>query len=158
MPDAIGRTLLLTRFSVVPLLNPGSSWLALPATPSTLLLVPFILAVPFAALAFTGANLFAPAPALATPAELQPWGWTAVDAWLPLVLPALFLALVGPADGWPWALGTRLSEDAAIVVCTALTIALFVARAVYNFGPQTAKQWKRAVGLAPRKAKKIKKA
>ncbi|GMK55945.1 hypothetical protein CspeluHIS016_0210010 [Cutaneotrichosporon spelunceum] len=132
--DAIGRTLLLTRFSIIPLLHPPAGASVLPATPSTLLLVPFILAVPFAALMFSGTNWFSPEMQLATPNELKPNGWMAVDVWIAVVVPALFLSLIGPIEGWPWGLGTQLSEDAAIVVCAAVAILSFVGRTVYNFG------------------------
>lgn len=140
LPDAIGRTLLLTQFSVVPLLHPapGSIFSKLPATPSTLLLVPFILAVPFASLAFSGLNMFGELR-VQTPAELRPWGWTAADAWLPLVIPALFLSLIGPVKGWPIGLGTHLSEPAAIVVCVAVVSAVFLTRTVLNLRPRSAK-------------------
>jgi len=134
----VGRTLLLTRFSVVPLLHPVSPK-SLPATPSTLLLVPFILAVPAAALVFTGTNFFSPAIALQTPVELMPWGWTALDAWLPLALPALFLCLVGPTTGWPWGLGTRVSEDAAIVLCGIVAGCCFLFRTWWNLAPRVKK-------------------
>jgi hypothetical protein len=132
--DAIGRTLLLTRFSIVPLLHPQAGAKVLPATPSTLLLVPFILAVPFAALVFSGTNWFAPQMELTTPNELKPGGWMAVDAWIAVVIPVLFLSLIGPVEGWPWGLGTRLSEDAAVVVCAVVAITAFVGRTVYNLG------------------------
>jgi hypothetical protein len=152
IPDAIGRTLLLTRFSVIPLLHPVNPR-CLPATPSTFLLVPFILAVPFAALIFTGTNFFAPAVALTTPSELRPWGWTALDAWIPIALPTLFLFLIGPVPGWPWGFGTHLSEDAGIVVCAVVASVCFLSRTWWNLAPKrtTAKK-------IPRKAKKVKKA
>lgn len=131
----------------MPLLHPTSPK-TLPATPSTLLLVPFIMAVPFAAVVFSGTQLFSPAITLQTPNELRPWGWTALDAWIPFVLPSLFLSLIAPVKGWPFSLGTDYSEDAAIVVCAALNIVFFVSRAYYNHAPKAAK--------SP-KAKKVKK-
>ncbi|BEI92579.1 uncharacterized protein CcaverHIS019_0502070 [Cutaneotrichosporon cavernicola] len=132
--DAIGRTLLLTRFSIIPLLHPPAGTTVLPATPSTLVLVPFILAVPFAALVFSGTNWFAPQMELSTPNELKPGGWMAVDAWIAIVVPVLFLSLIGPVEGWPFGLGMQLSEDAAIVVCAVVAIVSFVGRTVYNLG------------------------
>jgi hypothetical protein len=118
----------------VPLLRAVPGALALPATPSTLILVPFILAVPFSALIFTGTNFFAPQLALQTPMELQDWGWTALDAWLPVVLPAVFCTLIGPVHGWPWGLG--VSEDAAVVLCGLFAIACFVGRTWWNLAPR----------------------
>ncbi|WOO80857.1 uncharacterized protein LOC62_03G004384 [Vanrija pseudolonga] len=152
VPDAIGRVLLCTRFTTLPILYPGSSWLNLPATPSTLLLVPFIFAVPFAAFAFTGGNLFAPEVKLTTPAELRPWGWTAVDAWIPLFITTLFLMLIGPKKGWRYGFGTYLEEDAAIVVCAIVTIVIFEARAIWNFAPRPKKSGKKS-----KKSKKVEK-
>jgi hypothetical protein len=58
----------------------------------------------------------------------------AVDAWIAVVIPVLFLSLIGPVEGWPWGLGTRLSEDAAVVVCAVVAITAFVGRTVYNLG------------------------
>ncbi|KAL7420040.1 hypothetical protein Q5752_005005 [Cryptotrichosporon argae] len=137
VPDAIGRSLLLTRVTVVPLLHPSSlsptsPLRGLPPTPASLLAVPFISAVPFAALAFTGLHLFAPAPRVDTPAELRPGGWRAADVWIAVVVPALFLVLVGPVDGWPW--GASVDEDDAFVLCAAFTSAVFLGRAYWNFG------------------------
>lgn len=132
--DAIGRTLLLTRFSIVPLLHAPEGAKVLPATPSTLVLVPFILAVPFAAIMFSGTNFFSSQLALQTPNELKPWGWTMVDVWIAVVVPVLFLSLIGPVKGWPWGLGTHVSEDGAIVVCAIVAIVAFVGRTVYNLG------------------------
>ncbi|ORX33909.1 hypothetical protein BD324DRAFT_637685 [Kockovaella imperatae] len=134
VPDGIGRALLLTRFSVVPLLRPLSAT-SLPATPSTLILTPFILAVPFAAIAFSGLNLFSATPKLAVPAELQPWGWTSPDFWAALVCPAMFLYLIGPVKGWAWGLGW--SEEAATVLIAIFITSVFIMRTVYNLGGQS---------------------
>ncbi|ODO08691.1 hypothetical protein L198_00424 [Cryptococcus wingfieldii CBS 7118] len=130
-PDAIGRTLLLTRFSVLPLLA-STSPKALPPTPASLLLVPFILAVPFASLIFSATSFFTPTPHLSTPDELKPWGWLMVDAWAPVVVPAVFLSLIGPVQGWEF--GLRWAEYEAVVVCMVGLSVVFALRAVYNFG------------------------
>lgn len=152
--DAIGRTLLLTRFSIVPLLHPAEGAKVLPATPSSLILVPFILAVPFAAFVFSGTNFFSSQMELRTPNELKPNGWMAVDAWIAVVVPVLFLMLVGPVKGWPWGLGTEMSEDAAIVICALVTIGAFVGRTLYNLGGS-----QHAAGVKKSsKTKKVKKA
>lgn len=153
VPDAIGRALLLTRFTVVPLLHPAEGAKVLPATPSTLLLVPFIVTVPFAVIVFSGTNFFSHAITLQTPNELLPWGWTALDAWLPLVLPTLFLTLIGPVKGWPWGFGTDFSEETAIVICTFVAIVAFVSRCVYNLGPKRTSNVGKKI-----KARKVKKA
>lgn len=151
--DAIGRTLLLTRFSIVPLLHAAEGAKVLPATPASLILVPFILAVPFAAIIFSGTNFFSSQLELTTPNELKPGGWMAVDAWIAVVVPVLFLSLVGPVKGWPWGMGTHLSEDAAIVVCAAVTIVSFLGRTLYNLAGQQQMEVKRS-----NKTKKVKKA
>ncbi|WVQ83305.1 hypothetical protein IAT38_005444 [Cryptococcus sp. DSM 104549] len=143
IPDAIGRTLLLTRFSVLPILHPSSPS-TLPATPSTLVLVPFILAVPFASIIFSATSFFSPKPKLDTPVELKPGGWMMVDAWAPVVVPAVFLSLIGPVEGWGVGLG--VGEDEAVVLCMAGLIVVFMLRAVYNFGHKR-DQWVEMVGL-----------
>jgi hypothetical protein len=75
----------------------------------------------------------------------------AVDTWLPVVVPVLFLSLLGPVQhGWPYGLGW--SEDEAVVACIAFTIVAFVGRAVYNFGYKR-EQWAQMFGA---RAKKIK--
>lgn len=129
--DAIGRMLLLTR-PILALLSPPSTqtfFARLPPTPSTLILVPFILAAPGAVVAFTGLNLFGTI-SVQTPAELLPWGWTAADAWLPVLVPVLFLSLIGPVKGWP--AGVGLSEDAASVVCALFIWVCFVGRSLLS--------------------------
>nr|XP_031860573.1 uncharacterized protein CI109_003904 [Kwoniella shandongensis]KAA5527645.1 hypothetical protein CI109_003904 [Kwoniella shandongensis] len=151
LPDAIGRTLLLTKFSVSSVLHPTSPN-TLPATPTTLLLVPFILAVPFASLIFSTFNFFSPSPRLTTPAELQPGGWMLVDAWAPLVIPALFLSLIGPVQGWNFGMGLGVSEDEAVVICMGVVWAIFTLRAVYNFGYKK-EQWSSLIGLGEKKIK-----
>jgi hypothetical protein len=149
IPDAIGRALLLTRFSIVPLLHAPKP--TLPLTPTSLVLTPFILAVPFASIIFSATSFFSPTPKLDTPAELKPWGWTAVDSWLPLVVPALFLSLIGPVNGWPTGLGW--SEDAGVIGSVIFTIVAFVARAIYNFGYKK-EQWTGLfLGAEPKKIK-----
>ncbi|ORY30360.1 hypothetical protein BCR39DRAFT_587910 [Naematelia encephala] len=134
IPDAIGRVFLLTRFSLIPLLHPSATTLSLPATPTTLILVPVILAVPSASIIFTATNWFSPKPHLSTPLELRPGGWAYVDTWAPLAVPLLFLSLVAPVKGWPWGFGTRLDEQSAEAVCVLFLSAVFAARAIYNFG------------------------
>ncbi|WVQ98124.1 hypothetical protein IAU59_005246 [Kwoniella sp. CBS 9459] len=137
LPDAIGRTLLLTRFSILPILH-SSSATTLPPTPSTLLLTPFILAVPFASLIFTATNFFSPSPKFTTPVELRPGGWMMVDTWCPVVIPVTFLTLIGPVPGWNYGVG--LGEDEAVVACMGILWACFAGRAVYNLGYKK-EQW-----------------
>lgn len=138
--DAVGRMLLLTRPILALLRPPAEGFFAhLPPTPSTLVLVPFILAAPGGALAFSGLNMFGTLSVQA-PAELKPWGWTAVDAWLPVLVPVLFLSLIGPVKGWP--AGAGVSEDAASVVCALFIWACFVGRALINMRPQVEKKKK----------------
>jgi hypothetical protein len=144
IPDAIGRALLLTRFSVLPLINQSLTSFPLPATPTSLLLVPFILTAPFATLAFSGVNIFASSQlALTTPAELEPQGWKLVDAWLPLAVPALFCSLIGPVSGWDAGLGW--SDDAAVVACVCFVLAAFMGRTVYTLGHER-RQWRAMMG------------
>ena len=140
--------MLLTRFSVIPLLHPPSASLIpnpavpkspLPATPSTLILVPLIMAVPFASLIFTGLNLFSPVPKLTVPMELQPWGWISPDAWGAVVCPVVFLSLIGPVKGWGYGLGWK--EEEAIVVVAGILWAAFTARTLYNLGPSWARSF-----------------
>ena len=135
LPDAIGRTLLLTKFSVLPVLHSAPTFRAIPPTPTSLLLVPFISAVPFAAIVFTGLNFFAAEPKWSTPIELRPGGWMIMDVWAPVVIPAVFLSLIGPVKGWQYGLGW--SEYEAVAACMVLLIGLFVGRAMYNLGPST---------------------
>lgn len=125
--------LLLTRPILALLRPPPEGFFAhLPPTPSTLVLVPFILAAPGGAVAFSGLNMFGTL-CVQTPAELQPWGWTAADAWLPVVVSVLFLSLMGPVKGWPAGMG--LSEDAASVLCAVFIWVCFVGRAVVSMRP-----------------------
>ena len=144
IPDAIGRTLLLTKFSILPILHPTSAKV-LPATPSTLILTPFILAVPFPALMFTGMNFFSSSPSLNVPAELRPWGWTSPDAWAPVVCPAMFLTLIGPVKGWEYGLGWN--EEEAIVLVMIFLVMVFEMRTIYNLG---------STGILGKGGKKIK--
>lgn len=94
--------------------------------------MPVILAVPFASLVFTTLNLFAPEPHLTTPLELRPGGWMFADSFVPFIIPALFLLLIGPVQGWSFGLG--VGEDEAVVICAIVTSVIFLGRAVYNFG------------------------
>lgn len=144
VPDGIGRALLLTRFSVLPILHPAPGVPSLPAAPSTLLLTPFILAVPFPSVIFTGVNWFAASPHLTTPLELRPGGWLMVDFWAPVVVPALFLYLIGPVKGWPTGIG--MDEDEAVVLIMLVMIGLFVMRTIYNMGSKW-EQWEESLGL-----------
>jgi len=132
IPDAIGRSLLLTKFSILPLLRPTSLTPSLPANPASLLLVPFILTVPFASIVFSTLNFFAPEIHLTTPLELRPGGWLFADSFVPVVIPLLFLSLIGPVQGWGMGLG--VGEDEAVLICAGLTSFIFLGRAVYNFG------------------------
>lgn len=143
LPDAINRTLLVTRFSVLPLLHPTPGAATLKPTPSSLLLVPFILAVPFASISFSTFNLFSPSPKFDTPGELKPGGWALADTWIPLVVPALFLTLIGPVQGWEYGLGW--TENEAFALCTLFTWAVFTARTVYNLGYKR-EQWTALLG------------
>lgn len=147
LPDAIGRTLLLTRFSVLPLLHSSSSNTLLP-TPSSLILVPFILAVPFASLIFSATSFFCPQPYLSTPMELRPGGWMMVDAWAPVVIPALFLTLIGPVEGWRFGMGWE--EDESVIVCMIAMTIIFALRAIYNFGYKK-ELWLNMLGLEGKK-------
>ncbi|WWC68042.1 uncharacterized protein I206_101961 [Kwoniella pini CBS 10737] len=131
IPDSIGRTLLLTRFSIIPLLYPTSSK-SLPVTPASLILVPFILAVPFASIAFSTFNFFQPSLNLTTPAELKPKGWMLVDTWCPLLISPLFLTLIGPVEGWNFGLGWE--ENEGVLACMIVLWICFTGRAIYNFG------------------------
>jgi hypothetical protein len=54
------------------------------------------------------------------------------DSFVPVVIPLVFLSLIGPVQGWGMGLG--VGEDEAVLICAGLTSAIFVARAVYNFG------------------------
>lgn len=140
--------LLLTRPILALLRPPPEGFFArLPPTPSTLVLVPLILAAPGAAVAFSGLNMFG-ALSVQAPAELRPWGWAAADSWLPVLVPVLFLSLIGPVKGWP--AGAGISEDAASVVCALFIWVCFVGRALLNFGLQVQSKEK----SGKRKAKK----
>ncbi|WVR04686.1 hypothetical protein IAU60_001697 [Kwoniella sp. DSM 27419] len=151
LPDAIGRTLLLTKFSILPLLNLRSAS-SLPITPTTLLLTPFILAVPFASLIFSATNFFSATPKLTTPIELRPGGWMMVDAWCPVVIPVLFLTLIGPVQGWNYGLGIGTNE--AVIACMLVLWACFAGRAVYNFGYKR-EQWMGMLGMSSGRKLKV---
>lgn len=71
---------------------------------------------------------------MSTPMELQPQGWLMVDAWLPLLIPAMFCTLLGPVPGWGVGLGW--SEEEAITACTGMVLAAFLGRSLYNYGPR----------------------
>ena len=150
LPDAIGRTLLLTKFSILPLIHSKTS--TLPKTPVSLLLTPFILAVPFASLAFSTFNLFSPSPRFETPLELKSGGWAYADTWLPVIVPLFFLGLIGPVEGWKIGLGW--SEEEAIVICAAFVWATFVGKAIYNMGYKK-EQWAALFGTSSKKVKVI---
>jgi hypothetical protein len=150
IPDAIGRTLLLTQFSILPLLSPLAGSGTLPPTPSTLILVPFILAVPAPMAIFNALNWFSPSPKLSAPAELKPGGWQIMDFWAPVLIPVVFLSLVGPVKGWPCGLGLHWSHDQAVVACMFLMSALFLARAVYNFGSKR-QDWSKMLGVGTKR-------
>lgn len=76
--------------------------------------------------------------------ELRPGGWMMVDAWAPVVIPALFLTLIGPVEGWGFGMGW--GEDESVIVCmTGLTI-IFALRAVYNLGYKK-ELWLNMLGL-----------
>ncbi|WWC59550.1 uncharacterized protein I303_102106 [Kwoniella dejecticola CBS 10117] len=146
IPDAIGRTLLLTRFSVIPLLYPAATTpKPLPATPASLVLVPFILAVPFASIAFSTFNFFQSTLSLTTPVELKPKGWMLVDTWCPLLISPLFLTLIGPVEGWNTGLGW--TENESVVACMVVLWACFTGRAIYNFGYKK-EHWLNLLGIS----------
>ena len=69
---------------------------------------------------------------LSTPLELRPGGWLFADSFVPVVIPLVFLTLIGPVQGWGMGLG--VGEDEAVLACAALTSLIFLGRAVYNFG------------------------
>ena len=146
IPDAIGRSLLLTKFSILPLLRPTAVTPSLPANPASLLLVPFILTVPFASIVFSTLNFFAPEMHLTTPLELRPGGWMFADSFVPVVIPLVFLGLIGPVQGWGMGLG--VGEDEAVLICAGLTALIFVGRAVYNFGHEAQAGGKRKIKTA----------
>jgi len=137
LPDAIGRTLLVTRFSVLPLLHPKPGAVTLQPTASSLILVPFT------SISFSTFNLFSPSPKFDTPTELKAGGWAFADTWIPLVVPALFVTLIGPVQGWEYGLGW--SEDEAFVLCALFTWGVFTARTVYNLGYKR-EQWAALLG------------
>ncbi|KAK6903645.1 hypothetical protein L486_03216 [Kwoniella mangroviensis CBS 10435] len=151
IPDAIGRTLLLTRFSIIPLLYPSSpSVKTLPATSISLVLVPFILAVPFASIAFSTFNFFSPTLKLTTPVELKSQGWMLVDTWCPLLISPLFLTLIGPVEGWN--IGSGWGEHESVICCMVVLWACFTGRAVYNFGYRR-DHWSEMFGVRGEKKK-----
>ncbi|WWC86819.1 uncharacterized protein L201_001698 [Kwoniella dendrophila CBS 6074] len=134
IPDAIGRTLLLTRFSVIPLLYPTNTTVTrgIPITPTSLIMVPFLLAVPFASIAFSTFNFFQPKLNLTTPVELKSKGWMLVDTWCPLLISPAFLTLIGPVEGWNFGLG--LKENEGVIISMIVLWLCFTGRAIYNFG------------------------
>lgn len=148
VPDAIGRSLLLTKFSLLPLIRPTALTPSIPPTPASLLIVPIIMTVPFASLVFSTINLFSPDVHLTTPLELRPGGWLYADSFVPLIIPALFLSLIGPVQGW--AFGLEVGEDEAAIICAAVTSLIFLGRAVYNFGHRR-DQWADMVGLGEKR-------
>lgn len=82
--------------------------------------------------------------------ELRKGGWLYADSWLPVVVPLLFLSLIGPVEGWEFGLGW--SEEEAFVICTAFVWATFAGKTVYNMGYKK-EQW---VALLNSTGKKVK--
>lgn len=96
-----------------------------------------------------------------------------VDFWIALVLPTLFLTLIGPVKGWPWGsrslkrglaqfgVGkdgwTAMSESEAFVVCALVCWGIFLLRAVYNLG-SIRSAWNGVFGKKKKVGKKIKRA
>jgi len=87
---------------------------------------------------------------LTTPLELGPGGWMYADSFVPVLIPLLFLGLIGPVQGWGMGLG--VGEDEAVLICAGLTTAIFMGRAVYNFGHK-GEQWAQLLGAGKRKIK-----
>lgn len=133
---------------MLPLLHASSS--VLPKTPTTLLLTPFIVAVPFASIAFSTFNLFSPEPKFQTPLELREYGWAYADTWLPVVVPVLLLSLIGPVEGWSF--GWGWSEEEALVLCTAFVWIVFAGKAVYHLGNRR-EQWLEMFRISGKKIK-----
>ena len=133
---------------MLPLLHASSS--VLPKTPTTLLLTPFIVAVPFASIAFSTFNLFSPEPKFQTPLELREYGWAYADTWLPVVVPVLLLNLIGPVEGWSF--GWGWSEEEALVLCTAFVWIVFAGKAVYHLGNRR-EQWLEMFRISGKKIK-----
>ncbi|KZT61725.1 hypothetical protein CALCODRAFT_490980 [Calocera cornea HHB12733] len=90
---------------------------------------------------------------VATPNELRPWGWTAVDLWSAGLVTSAF-AIMTDAQPW-WSLvrnrllhtcaslflgsksypdGSKLNTDEARSICLLILIVLFAARALWNHG------------------------
>jgi len=76
----------------------------------------------------------------------------AVDAWCPVMIPALFLSLIGPVKGWDFGLG--MDEGESVTVCMIVLWGIFAGRAVYNFGYKK-EQWME-IGMGGRRGGKIK--
>jgi hypothetical protein len=51
-------------------------------------------------------------------------------------------------------MGLGVAEDEAVLICAALTSAIFVGRAVYNFGHK-GEQWAQLMGAGKRKIKTV---
>lgn len=60
-----------------------------------------------------------------------------------MLVPVLFLAMIGPVDGWAW--GVSWSEDEAFGVCFLVTWGVFLGRTIYNMGYRR-EQWLEMVG------------
>lgn len=72
------------------------------------------------------------------------------DSFVPVLIPLVFLGLIGPVQGWDMGLG--VAEDEAVLMCAGLTAAIFVGRAVYNFGHK-GEQWAQLMGASQRRIK-----
>jgi len=68
------------------------------------------------------------------------------DSFVPVVIPLVFLGLIGPVQGWGTGLG--VGEDEAVLICAGLTVLIFVGRAVYNFGHEAQAGGKRKIKTA----------
>lgn len=71
-----------------------------------------------------------------------------VDAWAPVVIPALFLTLIGPVEGWGFGMGCE--EDESVIVCMIAVTIIFALRAIYNFGYKK-ELWLNMLGLEGKK-------
>ena len=70
------------------------------------------------------------------------------DTFVPFIIPALFLSLIGPVQGW--SLGLGVGEDEAAIICAVVTSSIFLGRAVYNFGHK-GDQWAGLLGSGDRR-------
>lgn len=74
----------------------------------------------------------------------------AADAWVPVVIPVLFLSLIGPVPGWAYGFGW--DEGEAVVACMIVCSGVFLGRAIYNFGYKK-EQWAKMLGVAGERRK-----